>query len=343
MFGMEWVLGLTAVYMGVSTWIVFRKDNVNVKDIIEKNLPEGCEFIDKEENENHDLYLFRGVYGVDYKLDKLTTRLRGHLGCHVNIDFNKFIKIKVYKTELPKKALLPMFDEKDNSKVAIGKGRDGVVYHDFLLFPHMVVAGTTGYGKTNFIKTLIPQLDGEIIILDLKRSDDYEHASAYDISDAVGVFQDIETRFYEKKDQHIFVIVDEAQELIPPDYLKKNEEKKPYLYCQKMMALIGAQGRSNKVHLIYGTQYPTADVIPKFVKQNAETRVVFRLPTQVASGVALDEPGAEKLPRGQKGRALYKTDRIEEIQTFSSEGVQGVVTKVRTSEKTRNRDTITVG
>ncbi|COQ81049.1 DNA segregation ATPase FtsK/SpoIIIE and related proteins [Streptococcus pneumoniae] len=65
--------------------------------------------------------------------------------------------------------------------------------------------------------------------------------------------------------------------------------------------------------LIFCTQYPTADTLPRQIKQNSDAKIGFRLPTTVASQVALDEPGLENLP-SLPGRALFKTDRTEEIQ-----------------------------
>ncbi|PEU31303.1 cell division protein FtsK, partial [Bacillus pseudomycoides] len=65
--------------------------------------------------------------------------------------------------------------------------------------------------------------------------------------------------------------------------------------------------------LIFCTQYPTSDTLPRQIKQNADAKLGFRLPTAVASQVALDEPGLEDLP-SLPGRALFKTDRTEEIQ-----------------------------
>ncbi|PED69304.1 cell division protein FtsK [Bacillus pseudomycoides] len=53
--------------------------------------------------------------------------------------------------------------------------------------------------------------------------------------------------------------------------------------------------------------------MPRQIKQNADAKLGFRLPTVVASQVALDEPGLEDLP-SLPGRALFKTDRTEEIQ-----------------------------
>src|SRR5699024_766475 len=63
---------------------------------------------------------------------------------------------------------------------------------------------------------------------------------------------------------------------------------------------------------IFCTQYPTADTLPRQVKQNSDARISFRLPTEVASRVAIDESGAEKL--ANPGRAIYRTVGRVEIQ-----------------------------
>lgn len=64
--------------------------------------------------------------------------------------------------------------------------------------------------------------------------------------------------------------------------------------------------------LIFCTQYPTADTLPRQIKQNADAKISFRLPTEVASRVALDEQGAEKL--ANVGRAIYRTHEKHIVQ-----------------------------
>jgi S-DNA-T family DNA segregation ATPase FtsK/SpoIIIE len=62
------------------------------------------------------------------------------------------------------------------------------------------------------------------------------------------------------------------------------------------------------------SQYPTGDILPRQVKQNSDARLSFRLPTSTASGVILDETGAEDLPYKVEGRGIYKTDGKALIQ-----------------------------
>ena len=61
------------------------------------------------------------------------------------------------------------------------------------------------------------------------------------------------------------------------------------------------------------TQYPTGDTLPRQVKQNSDAKLGFRLPTQTASQVVIDECGLESI-KSIPGRALFKTDRLTEIQ-----------------------------
>ncbi|MCQ6344130.1 cell division protein FtsK, partial [Bacillus cereus] len=83
--------------------------------------------------------------------------------------------------------------------------------------------------------------------------------------------------------------------------------------CQEMLSEIARIGGALGFRLIFCTQYPTSDTLPRQIKQNSDAKIGFRLPTVVASQVAMDESGLEELP-SIPGRALFKTDRVEEIQ-----------------------------
>jgi hypothetical protein len=54
--------------------------------------------------------------------------------------------------------------------------------------------------------------------------------------------------------------------------------------------------------------------MPRQIKQNADAKISFRLPSGYASGVAIDDYGAEQLPSDIKGRALFKTHELKELQ-----------------------------
>src|SRR5699024_4534778 len=64
--------------------------------------------------------------------------------------------------------------------------------------------------------------------------------------------------------------------------------------------------------LIVCTQYQTADTLPRQIKQNADAKIAFRLPTEEASRVAIDESGANEL--ANPGQAIYRTHRKDVVQ-----------------------------
>ncbi|MEB9942430.1 FtsK/SpoIIIE domain-containing protein, partial [Bacillus cereus] len=113
------------------------------------------------------------------------------------------------------------------------------------------------------------------------------------------------------KERH-FIIVDESANLCPTQGLPKQKRDMLYM-CQEMLSEIARIGGALGFRLIFCTQYPTSDTLPRQIKQNSDAKIGFRLPTVVASQVAIDEGGLETLP-SIAGRVLFKTDRVEEIQ-----------------------------
>ena len=133
-----------------------------------------------------------------------------------------------------------------------------------------------------------------------------------------------------------FIIVDEAAQLAAEKFMtqkvKDIPEIQPYMdllpknvqtgtqkdmmnYTQYLLSEIARLGGALGYRLIYCTQYPTADTLPRQIKMNSDAKLTYRLPTGYASEVAIDTRGAEELPSGIKGRALYKTHDLTEMQT----------------------------
>lgn len=111
-----------------------------------------------------------------------------------------------------------------------------------------------------------------------------------------------------------FIIVDEGAQLAPDGGLMHRSDIKRLLDCQSKLSRIAAVGGALGYRLIFATQYPTADTLPRQIKQNADAKISFRLPSGYASGVAIDDYGAEELPSDVKGRALFKTHELKEMQ-----------------------------
>lgn len=282
---------------------------------ISKCLP-NYQFIRKGRKEKYVYYQYWGNWTKYPNVRELEKLISGHIGKPVRVFFDRVLTVRVYKEKLP--TLLEFPTELKKTNVSIGKGLDGYIYHDFEAYPHIIVAGTTGYGKSTFIRSLVKQINllklGETYIIDLKSDGDYVRTHARNIEQTHRLLKWIESK---RDGKRRFIVVDEASLLYKPSFIdSRSHEGKMYLEIERMVTDIAQRGRSLKRHLIYATQYPTGDVVPKHIKQNIECRVAFRHLTEVASRVTLDESGAELLPRGLRGRALVKYDSVDEIQTF---------------------------
>ncbi|MEH7813651.1 FtsK/SpoIIIE domain-containing protein, partial [Bacillus toyonensis] len=290
-------------------------------------------------------YVYKLPLGVPSQLiQKLAEVLEEGLYKPVKISFHqRELHIRVFSQRIPEmwnwsKDLL----KEHTWRVMVGKALDKYVYHDFEKTPHMCVSGMTRFGKTVFLKNVMTSLilqqsqHVKFFIIDLKEG--LEFSPYKELSQVVEVAENPKQalemlgRVREKMVKQIemmkksyftniidtsirercFIIVDEGANLCPTQGLPKKQRDVLFL-CQEMLSEIARIGGGLGFRLIFCTQYPTSDTLPRQIKQNADAKIGFRLPTAVASQVALDEPGLEDLP-SLPGRALFKTDRTEEIQ-----------------------------
>lgn len=283
------------------------------------------------------------IFNVPYGLvddPKLQPVLEKTLMKPTHVYFDGKLHVRVYKQKLAKRMDYE-WQKTDGWTVPIGQSQEQMVLHDFDAIPHMTVAGMTRQGKTVLLKLIISHLiknhadDLEINIIDLKGGLEfgwYEqlrqvHNVASNVQEAhamlTSVLKNIRTDMsYYKGNGYTnvldtdiktrkFIVIDEAAELVPGTHMDK-DEKRVYQYCQYAMAEIARISGALGYRLIFCTQYPTADTLPRQIKQNADAKISFRLPTEVASRVALDEQGAEKL--SNVGRAIYRTHERHIVQ-----------------------------
>lgn len=289
----------------------------------------------------YTLYTYHVPYGLvdDPKLQVLEKVLNKP----VKISFvNTKLHIKVYHQKLNKEYPYEIFPPTGKWSIPIGMTYDGPIYHDFEQIPHMIVPGSTTWGKTVFMRMFMTHLiennpDGvEFYILDLKgglafhryrnlkqvkvvAGNHKESAKALkmvkqdikrdiDYLKSIGAENAKEGNIKTRK----FIIIDEAGEL-KPEKSMDDEDKEYAKECQGIMSYIARVSGQVGYKMIFGTQYPTKEILDPQIKANSIARVAFRLVTSVQSGVAIDQPGAETLE--YKGRAIYKTVDEHLVQT----------------------------
>jgi len=214
--------------------------------------------------------------------------------------------------------------------IALGKSISGIpVVGDLTSMPHLLIAGTTGSGKSVCINTIIlsllykhtPEKCKFILIdpkmLELSTYEGIPHLLCPVITEAkraasvLGwVVKEMESRYrlmtregvknidgYNSKHKlpmpYIVVIVDEMSDLM----LVAGKEIEGYI--QKLSQMARAAG----IHIIMATQRPSVDVITGTIKANFPTRISFQVTSKIDSRTILGEQGAEQLLG--KGDMLY--------------------------------------
>ena len=233
------------------------------------------------------------------------------VACHLDMAFGE-TKEAHFKVEVryDKKSILSLLSILDCHKVNIGKDTDNqVVSIDFdSKTPHLLVAGTTGSGKSVLLKTLFCSLfnyyyntnasrfnGASFIIIDPKGSEFnmFRNVVKYidDTKTAIRTLKDLETimdyRYHntDKQDADIYVIIDELADLMLTSRFDVEES----------IVRLAQKGRACGIHLIVATQRPSVDVVSGLIKANLPCRLILRTASVRDSVVCLDHKGAEAL------------------------------------------------
>lgn len=239
------------------------------------------------------------------------------------------------------------------SKLAVALGHDvggQPVIADLSRMPHILVAGSTGSGKSVLINSFISTLlfraspaEVKLILIDPKR---VEFAAYNDIPH-------LHTPVIVEPDKALFALkwavgeMERRYKLLERARARNitsyNElsgfQAMPYFVIvvdefanlmhiapveiEKAVCRIAQMARAVGIHLVLATQRPSVDVLTGLIKANIPTRLAFNVTSQVDSRVVLDQPGAEKLLG--RGDMLYvppeasKPQRIQGVYVSDGE------------------------
>ena len=283
----------------------------------------------------YDIELEQGV-----KLAKVTN-LSGDLALALGVVNVRIApipdKISTVGIEVPNKIVSPVYlreiiesprfsNAKSKLSFAVGKdiGGDAIVGNISKL-PHMLIAGTTGSGKSVCMNSLILSLlykarpdEVKLIMIDPKMvelgiyngiphlyvpvvTDPKKAAGALQWSvvemlKRYRMFSEIGVRDLETYNRHcvsneeptlpqVVIIIDELADLM----LVASKE------VEESICRVAQMGRAAGMHLVIATQRPSADVITGLMKANIPSRIAFAVASSLESRIILDQVGAEKL------------------------------------------------
>ena len=255
--------------------------------------------------------------------------------------------------------------------VGLGKDISGrAVFFDLAEMPHLLVAGTTGSGKSVMLNGLLTSLllttdprRVKMVLVDPKRVELSQFARVphlitpvvTDVKKAANALSwavmEMERRYEvlenmgvrslegyndrsEKPIPYVVVVIDELADLMMVAAAK----------VEDAVIRIAQKARAVGIHLVVATQRPSVDVITGMIKANIPSRIAFAVSSQIDSRVILDSPGAEALLGS--GDMLFKpvsslrASRVQGAYIYESE-VEQIVTACSSHAQARYVEEVT--
>ena len=287
-------------------------------------------------------------------------------------------KISVVGIEVPNKVVNTVFGREvidspafrnSPSRLSFAVGKDisgNCIVGDIAKLPHMLIAGTTGSGKSVCMNTIILSLlykskpdEVRLIMVDPKMVElggynGIPHLLIPVVTDPKKAAGALQWTVTEMMRRYRLMSEEGVRDLESYNKTIRNDpEQRPMAQIvvvideladlmlvaakevEESICRIAQMGRASGIHLVIATQRPSADVITGLMKANIPSRIAFAVSSAMESRIILDTPGAEKLVG--KGDMLFaplgqgKPKRVQGC-FISDDEVQAVVNSIK--EKT---------
>jgi S-DNA-T family DNA segregation ATPase FtsK/SpoIIIE len=209
--------------------------------------------------------------------------------------------------------------------IGLGQAVDGTpVAADLGSMPHLLIAGTTGSGKSVMVNAIICSILSrnapdvvKFIMVDPKRVEltgynGIPHLVApvvVELERIVGVLKWVTREMDERYKRFSMAGARNIEDF--NKHLQEGQERMPYMVViideladlmmlapdetERVITRIAALARATGIHLVIATQRPSVDVVTGLIKANFPSRIAFAVASGTDSRVILDQPGAEKL------------------------------------------------
>ncbi len=215
---------------------------------------------------------------------------------------------------------------KNNSLLTLSLGKDiygNPIIDDLAKMPHLLVAGTTGSGKSVSVNSMIMSIlykakpnDVKMLMIDpklleLSIYDGIPHLISHVITNPKEAAEALKKMVLEMERRYRVIAEKGSRNIYTYNSAQPEDERLPFIvviideladlmftaskHVEDSIVRLAQMARAAGIHLIVATQRPSVDVITGIIKANFPSRIAFQVSTKVDSRTIIDSHGAEKL------------------------------------------------